>query len=79
MHKGNGCENCLGLGHKGRTGIFELLCMTPDLRSCIVQQPSFDAIYEQVRSDGMQTLTADGIEKVQQGIIPIDELIRSIS
>ncbi|TET06538.1 type II/IV secretion system protein [Candidatus Dependentiae bacterium] len=79
LYRGKGCERCLGLGYKGRTGIFELLPMTNKLRSLIVQNPSFDAIYAQACKDGMQSLLYDGAQKVQQGIITLEELIRAIS
>lgn len=79
LYKGKGCEACHGLGYKGRTGIFELLPMSNKLRSFIVQDPSFDAIYEQSRLDGMQPLLNDAADKVKQGIITLDELIRAVS
>lgn len=78
LYSGAGCQNCLGLGYKGRVGIFELLVMTSSLRSLIVQHPSFDDIYRQARSDGMQSLTHDGLAKVEQGIISLPELLRVV-
>ena len=52
--------------------------MTSDIRSLIVHRPIFDAIYQQARSDGMQTLLDDGIKKVEAGIISLRELGRAI-
>lgn len=77
VFRGRGCAECMNLGFKGRTGIFELLGVSGNLRSLIVQHPSFDAIYSQVRSDGMQSLLQDGAQKVAQGIITVQELLRS--
>ena len=79
LYRGKGCADCFHLGYKGRVGIFELLVMTSELRSLIVKEPSFDDIYEQALDDGMHTLLADGIQKVQAGIIPLHELIRVVS
>ncbi len=76
IYEGTGCQNCLGLGYKGRTGIFELLVMTSALRALIVQHPSFEDIYKQACRDGMQSLTLDGLAKVEQGIISLPELFR---
>ena len=67
LYHGKGCNECGGLGYKGRTGIFELLTMTSALRSLIVQHPSFDDIYKQSCADGMQTLMHDGFSKGAAG------------
>lgn len=78
LFKGAGCEYCYNLGYKGRTGIFELLTMTPALRTLIMQRPSLDVIVNQALKDGMQTLVADGLDKVKQGTITLAELTRTL-
>lgn len=75
---GAGCPECLGLGYKGRIGIFELLVMTNSLRSLIVQDPSFEQIYKQACTDGMRNLIHDGFSKVEQGIVTFSEILRVI-
>lgn len=76
LYKGAGCNACSERGYLGRTGVFELLEPSRELRSLIVSRPSFGSIYEQTREDGMQTLQEDGVVKVQDGIITIEELAR---
>jgi type II secretory ATPase GspE/PulE/Tfp pilus assembly ATPase PilB-like protein len=71
-----GCAACHGTGYKGRTGIFELLLMSHDIRALITKQPNFDALYAQARQQGMQPLLADAVLKVESGIISIAELVR---
>lgn len=78
LYKGMGCDACLNLGYKGRTGIFELLIMTSALRSLIVHRPHFDTIYAQAVADGMHTLLQDGAQKVKDGIITLAELVRAV-
>ena len=78
VYAGTGCQDCLGLGYKGRIGIFELLVMSNSLRSLIVQYPSFEEIHKQARQDGMKTLLHDGLSKVEQGIISLQELMRVV-
>lgn len=78
VYKGLGCSDCLGLGYKGRTGLFELLPMSSALRSLIIHKPYFDAIYAQAHADGMHTLMQDGIQKIHDGIITPQELVRVI-
>lgn len=76
LYKGTGCTECLNLGYKGRIGIFELLVISNPLRSLIVKNPSFEQIYSQSCSGGMQTLIMDGLHKVAEGIISLTEFIR---
>jgi len=73
---GKGCQKCFNFGYKGRTGLFELLVMSPDLRALIVQHPKFDDIRSQAILDGMRPMVSDGVSKVKNGIISLAELIR---
>ena len=66
------------MGYKGRIGVFELLIMTPALRSLIVEGANLDKIVEQAKKDGMQTLFDDGLEKVKNGIISLKEFAKII-
>ena len=75
---GTGCQTCDGLGYKGRTGIFELLVLTDQLRTLIVKEPSAEKIHTQAAADGMSSLLQDGLEKVAEGIVSIDELARVV-
>jgi type II secretory ATPase GspE/PulE/Tfp pilus assembly ATPase PilB-like protein len=79
LYHGNGCSQCDGLGYRGRTGIFELLVVSPALRSKMSTNPNFDAIYMQALDDGMITLLQDGIAKIKAGIISLEELARVVA
>lgn len=79
VYDAKGCEACHNLGYSGRTGIFELLVMTPALRELVAQQPSLDKVYEQARAQGMVSLFTDGLHKVEQGIMSLQELIKSVA
>ena len=78
LYKGEGCEHCLGTGYKGRTGIFELLTMSNKLRFLVNKNPSFVEIYDQSCASGMNPLLSDALQKVEQGIITLDELVRTV-
>ena len=78
LYESKGCRSCFYIGHKGRTGIFQLLPMSSGVRALIVKQPSFDDICEQAVAEGMQPLWHDGITKVLAGEIALDELARVI-
>lgn len=78
VYQGAGCTACMGLGCKGRIGIFELLVPSNALRGLMVQHPSFDALYKQALADGMTTLVCDGLQKIKDGIISVQELMRVV-
>ena len=67
LHRPKGCDECGDTGYKGRTGVHELLGMTPELRSLVYKEGSVSAMKEQAMKDGMRTLTQDGIYKVIKG------------
>lgn len=73
-----GCMQCFNVGYKGRIGIFELLIMTDALRNLISTQPSLDLVKLQAAKEGMSNLMADGLQKVAQGLISFDELLRVV-
>ena len=74
--RGKGCSKCLGTGYKGRCGIFELLLMTPEMKTLILQTADANEIKKRAVENGMVTLTGDGAMKVLQGITTIEEVYR---
>lgn len=67
LFRGKGCEACGNTGYKGRTGVHELLAMTPELRALVYKESSVSELKAQGSSDGMRTLVQDGIFKVLKG------------
>jgi type II secretory ATPase GspE/PulE/Tfp pilus assembly ATPase PilB-like protein len=67
LHKKSGCEKCDNTGYKGRTGVHELLVMTPELRALIFSKSAISEIKKQAMQDGMRTLVQDAILKVLKG------------
>ena len=78
LYKGEGCAVCLGLGYKGRIGIFELLEVRSSLRELLTQKAPFDTLYRQACSDGMYPLLYDAAIKVQEGLTTIQEVMRVV-
>jgi general secretion pathway protein E len=75
---GAGCEPCLGSGHKGRTGVFELLVMDSALRDLICRRASAIEIKEQGKQAGMVTLREAGEDLIRRGITTAAEVSRVI-
>jgi type II secretory ATPase GspE/PulE/Tfp pilus assembly ATPase PilB-like protein len=67
LYKAVGCFECNDTGYKGRTGVHELLPMTPQLRSLVYKESSIADIKKQAMEDGMRTLTQDVLLKVISG------------
>jgi general secretion pathway protein E len=75
---GDGCNFCSGTGYVGRTGIYEVMLVTEDIRRLILANSGSDAIRAQAREDGMSTLWHDGMTKVKMGITTPQEVIRNV-
>ncbi|MDQ7778352.1 MAG: GspE/PulE family protein [Planctomycetota bacterium] len=69
-----GCKACGGTGYKGRTGIFELLKMTPELRDAIMNKLP-QSKFERIVSQQFQTFLVDGINKVARGETSLAEVV----
>ncbi|MCK4694176.1 MAG: Flp pilus assembly complex ATPase component TadA [Candidatus Cloacimonetes bacterium] len=74
--KGKGCVRCDNTGYSGRTGIFEMLEVTAEIRKLIFNGADQDTIHEVALRNGMQTLHASAILKMKQGITTIYEVIK---
>lgn len=70
----SGCEHCGDIGYKGRTGVHELLTMTPALRGLVYNNANVTALAQQAAQDGMRTLMQDGIKKVLTGVTDIKQI-----
>lgn len=49
LYKGKGCESCGGTGYKGRVGIYELLEVTPEIETLIINRATSDEINQLAR------------------------------
>jgi len=78
FYQGAGCEECRGLGYRGRTGIYELLPITAELREIIVRTKS-SAEIKAAAHRNMITLQQDALRKATEGITTLDEVLRVTS
>ncbi len=74
--KGKGCEACNRTGYRGRTGIFELMVMSPKLRDLAFNEAPTADIRRQAAEEGMKTLFQDGLMKAMKGMTTMEELFR---
>lgn len=73
---GTGCKSCQGKGLKGRTVIYELLLLTPEIKKIILRKGSADEIRQKAIEEGMKTLYEVGWEKVREGLTTPEEVLR---
>ena len=76
--RGRGCDTCFHTGYAGRTGIFEVMKVDEYLRELIVQKAPIAHIKDAAIAQGMHTLKASGIQKIQRGETTIEETLRVI-
>ncbi len=77
LYKGEGCKHCMNSGYKGRTGIFEVLEITKEIRKLIDDNANSDEIQALAVSQGFESIFDDGRQKVLEGITTVEELIRA--
>lgn len=75
--RGRGCPACQKTGFRGRTGIYELMLMTPKVRDLTFHEASTDDLRRAAISDGMRTLYWDGINKVLRGVTTVEEVLET--
>jgi type IV pilus assembly protein PilB len=75
---GSGCTFCAGTGYSDRTGVYELLRLTPEMRKLLVSHPTHDEVRALAMSQGMRTLRQEAIALVAAGGTTVAEVVRSI-
>jgi type IV pilus assembly protein PilB len=73
-----GCEVCRFSGFKGRMGVYELMRITPRVRSVLLARASDDVVRGAAKATGMRTMFADGRRKAEQGLTEVAEVARAV-
>ena len=73
-----GCQRCGNTGYKGRTGLYEVMVVSPAIRALTLERRSAEEIAEVAIAEGMRGLRDDGLTKVKQGRTSIAEVARVI-
>jgi type IV pilus assembly protein PilB len=74
-----GCDACRNSGFKGRTGVYELMRMTPRVRSVLLARGSDDLLRRAAGASGMRSMYRDGQLKVARGVTVIEEVLRVVA
>lgn len=74
-----GCQKCDNVGYKGRVGLFEFLPITDPFKEQMVKEYSSKTLADLATQQGIKTLQQDGIEKLKEGTISLQELLRALA
>ncbi|MCU7797324.1 MAG: type II secretion system ATPase GspE [Candidatus Thiodiazotropha sp. (ex Myrtea spinifera)] len=71
-----GCEACGGSGYSGRSAIIELLELSEEMQSLILQGRDKNALAACAKQEGTLSMYQDGLVKVSRGITTLEEVLR---
>jgi general secretion pathway protein E len=71
-----GCLECRETGYLGRVGIYEILTITPSIRSLIGPEMDLARLREQAIKEGMHPLHISGALKICAGVTGMEEVFR---
>ena len=75
LYEPSGCLECRQTGFLGRTGLYELMTMTPAMRSLLRGQPDLTELRTTARADGLRPLRVAGAMKIAAGLTSIGEVL----
>ena len=72
------CTDCGGTGYRTRTGIFEVLIITAEMRKALAEN-SIPQVRALARKNNMMLLVEHGIRKFASGVTSIQEVLRVVT
>ncbi len=77
FYHASGCDQCRHLGYQGRVGIYEVLENTEAVQKLILAENTSMAEFKKIAvSQGMITMTQDGLLKALEGVTDVEEVFR---
>jgi general secretion pathway protein E len=71
-----GCPECRQTGYRGRTGLYELLTITPGFSKLIRHESDISCLKQQSIADGMKPLRIAGAFKIAEGVTTTEEVLK---
>ncbi|WP_420194246.1 type IV-A pilus assembly ATPase PilB [Marinobacter sp. GH_1] len=75
LYRPKGCDKCSS-GYKGRVGIYEVVKITEELASMIMEEASSIKIAKQAQAEGFRNLRQSALLKVMEGVTSLEEANR---
>ena len=81
FYRGTGCPECFNTGYRGRIAVFEMLLITPRVRTLIYEQRGRNAIEQELKrpESGFISMLENGVRLVLAGITSSDEVLRVVT
>jgi type IV pilus assembly protein PilB len=76
FYYGAGCNKCNNTGYRGRTGLFEIMLFTDEIRELIMNQASTTLLREAGQKAGMKLLRDNGLAAIYDGVTTIEEVVK---
>jgi len=73
-----GCDRCRFSGFAGRIGVYELMRLTPRVRSVLLTRAEDDVVRRAARATGMSSMFQDGMTKAGRGLTVPAEVRRVV-
>lgn len=71
------CPDCMGLGYKGRVGVFEIMAID-DAARALLAKGDLDGLRSHLRKNKMLWLQEAGLAKVVEGVTDVKEITRAL-
>jgi type II secretory ATPase GspE/PulE/Tfp pilus assembly ATPase PilB-like protein len=78
IHGPGGCPECRMLGYVGRSGVFEVLTVSKEIRKLIADRQPTQVIRQRAVAEGMTEFRAAALLKVAKGETSIEEVFRVV-
>jgi general secretion pathway protein E len=71
-----GCDACRGTGYRGRTALYEICQVTPQLQDLIQQKAIPSVLRAKAVEQGLISLRSYGWKRVMEGVTSVEEVLR---
>lgn len=72
-----GCNECAGLGYRGRVGLYEVFTMSKEIEAEVLKGQMSEYVVQEIAvKQGMVTMVQDGLLKALQGVTSVEEVFR---
>ncbi len=81
FYRGTGCPECFNTGYRGRIAIFEILIITPRVRTLIYEERGRNAIEQELKrpESGFVSMLQNGVRLVLNGTTSSSEVLRVVN
>ena len=76
VYRPTGCLDCRETGYQGRVGIYEVLALSPAVRSLVKADVEVGRLRTQAMKEGMNPLQVGGARKIAAGLTTVEEVFR---